>query len=149
MSNTITISVFGTPRPGGSKRAFVYKNKMGVHRAAVTDDNPKSVDWKACVAHEAAMVMRGREPTTGALRVDVLFYMTRPKGHYGKKGLRPSAPKYHTTKPDATKLWRSTEDALTGIVWKDDSKIVVQTVAKVFADGRASGVEIKVTEAQP
>jgi Holliday junction resolvase RusA-like endonuclease len=39
---------------------------------------------------------------------------------------------YPTNPPDATKLLRSTEDALTGIVWKDDKLIVDQLVSKNY-----------------
>ena len=34
----------------------------------------------------------------------------------------------------ATKLIRAVEDALTGIVWRDDAQVAVQKVAKVYGD---------------
>jgi Holliday junction resolvase RusA-like endonuclease len=37
--------------------------------------------------------------------------------------------------PDATKLLRGLEDALTGVVWHDDAQIVSQHVEKRYALG--------------
>ena len=72
--------------------------------------------------------------------------MPRPKGHYrtGKNALilRKNAPEHPTTKPDATKLLRSTEDALTGILWKDDAQIWCQNVTKTY--GECPGAQIQV-----
>jgi Holliday junction resolvase RusA-like endonuclease len=77
---------------------------------------------------------------TGPVIVDVEFRMPRPKSHYIGGVCRPSklrmdAPRHHAVKPDATKLWRSTEDALTGVIWVDDAQVVDQRVTKTYADG--------------
>jgi Holliday junction resolvase RusA-like endonuclease len=51
------------------------------------------------------------------------------------------------TRPDATKLWRPTEDALTGIVWRDDSQIIRQLVRKRYCGpGEVPGAEVLVDE---
>jgi len=130
----------GIPRPGGSKRAFVNP-KTG--RAIVTEDCKRSKDWRACVA------LAGREhfekPLLGPLRVSFEFHFLRPKGHYGKKGVRPSAPTYPAVRPDVSKCIRSTEDALTGIAWRDDSQIVQQVAVKVYTDS-SSGAWIEIEE---
>jgi crossover junction endodeoxyribonuclease RusA len=64
--------------------------------------------------------------------------MPRPKGHYGsgknELTVKNSAPKYPDKKPDCTKLLRALEDALTGILWIDDSQVVRQVVGKSYAD---------------
>ena len=64
--------------------------------------------------------------------------MPRPASHYGtKKGeryLKPNAPRFHTSKPDATKLLRCVEDALNGVLVKDDARIAEQSVRKVYGD---------------
>ena len=132
---SITFFVPGLPRPAGSKRAFVVKG-----RAIVTDANPNIREWKNAVTHEASESMRrdARGLFTGPLWVVMEFTMPRPKCHYrtGKHAgqLRPDAPTWHTTKPDATKLTRGTEDALTGIVWHDDAQISKQTISKRHGD---------------
>lgn len=81
----------------------------------------------------------------GPLSVMFTFVMPRPNGHFGTKGLKPSAPDHPTTKPDALKLCRSTEDALTGVVWNDDSQTVQLDIEKRYAAvGEAPGARIVV-----
>ncbi|MBA7632259.1 hypothetical protein ES703_39802 [subsurface metagenome] len=72
----------------------------------------------------------------GPISLKLTFFMGRPKGHFrtGKHAgeLRPSAPEHPTSKPDLTKLTRAVEDALTGIIWKDDAQVVKQDTIKVY-----------------
>lgn len=144
----IQFFVEGKPEPGGSKRAF-YVPKL--KRAVVTDDNPKAKDWKALVKAVARKNYLG-DPLGCALRVFCLFTVARPKHHYrtGKKShlLRDNAPQYPTTKPDGTKLFRSTEDALTGVIWDDDAQVVSQTIQKRYAElGKPTGAYLIIEEA--
>ncbi len=79
------------------------------------------------------------------------FFVTRPREHYGSGKnaniLKPSAPSHPTGRPDVTKLIRSTEDALTGIVWRDDAQIVEQIGHKGYA--QKPGCHIFVRELEP
>jgi len=79
----------------------------------------------------------------GALEVSVIFTVPRPKGHFGARGLKPSAPAYPTVRPDVTKLLRAVEDACTGIVWRDDAQIVAQHAIKRY--GEPACAEIRVS----
>lgn len=98
----------------------------------------------ATCAHEAMLENKAglfSEP----LEVSMVFYVPRPKHHYGKNGLRKSAPEYPTGKPDLLKIARSTEDALKGIVWNDDAANIVLRLMKYYASHRKSpGVSIYV-----
>lgn len=136
-----TFFVPGTPAPGGSKR------HIGGGR--IIDASKRSGPWRSVVALAGRDAYRG-DPHTGTLSVEVTFTMPRPRSHFrtGKHAseLKPNAPTYHTVAPDATKLWRSTEDALTGIVWKDDSQIAVQRVSKVYGDKPGAHVRVEVME---
>jgi Holliday junction resolvase RusA-like endonuclease len=78
----------------------------------------------------------------GPLKVSLRFGLLRPKGHFGKRGLKPSAPQYPTVKPDVIKLARCVEDALNGLAWKDDSQIVFEELGKVYAG--SPGVQIEI-----
>jgi Holliday junction resolvase RusA-like endonuclease len=130
---TYRIVVPGIPQPGGSKKGFVVADKYtGKARAVVTEDNKKSKPWRNDVQWMAKLVMLAG-PLRGPLAVEFVFILPRPKGHMGAKGLRPSAPPYPAVKPDTTKLTRSTEDALKGIAWVDDSQIVDQHARKIYA----------------
>lgn len=141
----VRFTVPGIPAPGGSKRGFLHKR---TGRVIVTEDCKRSKPWRAVVALCAQE--HCREPFAGPVVVDVTFFMPRPKGHYRTAeahlfDLKRSAPKYPTTKPDSTKLWRSTEDALKGICWADDSQVVVQTVRKLYVlYNESPGAEISI-----
>lgn len=137
----ISFFVPGIPRPGGSKRVFLNR-KTG--KPIVTDASGKpGKDWRASVVH-AASEHFWNGPLTGPLRLTVYFYFLRPGSHLGKRGLRTSAPKEHTVRPDITKLVRLVEDALTGIAWKDDAQIYVQSAGKFYA--LRTGAEITVED---
>jgi Holliday junction resolvase RusA-like endonuclease len=144
----VQFTVYGKPQPAGSKRAFVVKG-----RAVVTDDNAKSKPWKQEVSGTAlrAMSDAGVPWMEGPLGLTCVFYLARPKGHYGSgrnaAQVKESAPPFPVVKPDATKLVRGVEDALTGIVWKDDAQVVAQTVLKRY--GEPERVEVTVTRAEP
>ena len=68
------------------------------------------------------------------MSVSVVFRFKRPAGQIGKKGLKPSAPAHNTSgrHGDLSKLVRSTEDALTGVVYDDDRQIVTLAASKRY-----------------
>lgn len=140
----VAFTVYGNPQPGGSKRGFIAKGKEGAKdRVIITDDNPKAEDWKTNCAIVAAELMKGRELFAQPLMIVVEFYFIRPRSHYGARGVLRSSPKFPTVRPDATKLLRPLEDALTGIVWRDDAQIVEQIVRKRY--GEPARAEVKVS----
>lgn len=135
----------GKPQPGGSKRGFVTK----AGRVAIVEDAKRNKDWRAVVSLAASEAMKGREPFAGPLRLFIEFTLPRPRSHYRtgryEAVLKPQAPCWHTSKPDSTKLLRSTEDAMTGIVWRDDAQVAMVLVRKRYADGQP-GAKITVEE---
>jgi Holliday junction resolvase RusA-like endonuclease len=148
---TLRFTVLGKPEPAGSKRAFTNPR---TGKAMVVDANKNAAPWKQQVAGAAIEAQANVPPEEGSpwfagpISLSVRFYVKRPRGHYGTgknaDRLRRSAPRYPTTKPDATKLLRGVEDALTGIVWRDDAQIVDQYVAKRY--GTPERCEIAVEE---
>lgn len=140
----IAFHVPGIPAPGGSKKFVGLSKKTG--RAILVDDAGKrNKDWRSAVAWAGKAAMQGRPLLDGPLKARFEFIMPRPKCHFGTKGLKPSAPAWPTVKPDALKLTRSSEDALTGIVWTDDAQIVKEEIEKRYAaPGEASGAVITV-----
>ena len=141
--NTIKFFVPGKPATAGSKRGFVNK-KTG--KILMVDDCKRNPDWKNTCRAFAYQAYQ-RAPTRAAVTLSVDFWLPRPKSHYGTgknaTQLKSTAPRYHTTIPDATKLLRCLEDALTGILWRDDAQIVSQTVTKRYADdGERIGAQI-------
>lgn len=136
----INFFVPGIARPGGSKTAVRRKDGgIGMRPASKYTES-----WMSVVSYHARQHYTG-DPLTGALDVDFAFTMKRPKNHYRTNGqLKGWAPLYHTSMPDRTKLMRSTEDALTGIIWKDDSQVCSGSCSKIY--GEKIGVEILIQE---
>jgi Holliday junction resolvase len=140
----IRVWVPGLCKPAGSKRGF-FNKKSG--KVMIVDACAKSRPWKTDVKAFATEVYKG-PPLMGPVEVIAVFYVPRPKGHYGSgknaAQLKSSAPAFPTTKPDLLKLMRACEDALTGVIYKDDSQIVVEHMFKVYADQRGPGVSIEI-----
>jgi len=130
----IQFFVPGIPRTAGSKRSFIPK---GWTRAIITDASGKAgKDWRGDVKRFALEAYQG-QPIIGPLCLTLRFHMQRPKGHFrgGKNAhvLRDDAPVFHISKPDVLKMARAIEDALTGILWVDDSQVAVEQLEKVYS----------------
>lgn len=144
--SAVSFTVHGTAQTAGSKRGF-YNKKAA--RVIITDDNARSRPWKALVS-DAAIEAFGfeRTPLDGPLLLEITFWLTRPKGHIGKKGnVLPSAPFAPTVKPDLLKLARAIEDALTGLIYRDDSQITTEVLQKAYTTG-AARTDIRVVTVQ-
>ena len=76
--------------------------------------------------------------------VQLAFILPRPRGHYGVRGLRPSAPRYPGRKPDIDKLTRAVLDALVaGGGIRDDARVVRLHADKTyFRRRRGPGVAV-------
>ena len=150
----ITFIAYGEIATAGSKKAFPIQRSPGKWGCIVTDDSgKKGKDWRRTVQHEArkAMTEQGRDMIEGAIEFSMTFFLKRPKSHYrsGKFShlLKPTAPGRPIAKPDTTKLVRAVEDALTGIVWKDDSQVVEQINGKWYAQqGQQAHVLVSVRQ---
>lgn len=160
-----TFFIPGTPAPGGSKRAFVVTNKKtgqpirakltGRIIVNVTDDaGEKNKTWKAVCAVYARAFMQGKAPYDDDIKVEFMFFLKRPQGHYGSGKnahlLKPSAPPRPSVKPDVLKLTRSSEDALTGIIWRDDSANTRVCCEKVYMKpGEREGCQVRFVLLRP
>ena len=123
--------IYDVPKPGGSKRVF----RMKAGKSIVTDDCKTVGVWREAVKSAAREAYDG-PVVLGPLRLAVVFYMTRPIGHWGTgrnaETLKRSSPPFPVTRPDSTKLLRSTEDCLSGLIWRDDAQIVNTIVGKRY-----------------
>jgi Holliday junction resolvase RusA-like endonuclease len=133
VNEPLTFTVYGKPAPAGSKRVVPAGGKRG-GRPIIVDDSRRSRPWKGDVSSAAAAAMDGRPLLEGPLALELTFYVARPKGHYGARGLRPSAPAWPTVKPDVLKLARGVEDALTGQVYRDDAQVVRELLMKRYGE---------------
>lgn len=140
----VAFTVVGVAQTAGSKRAFRHPHTGAL---IVTDDNPRSKSWQAAVAEQAADAMHGQPLLQAPLAVSFTFYRPRPKNHYrtGRNAdrVRATAPAWPTTRPDVLKVARATEDAMTGIVWRDDAQIVDEHLVKVWGEPARLEVSIR------
>lgn len=156
----IEFHVRGTPAPGGSKTAVAVRRGNGSivmkgNRPVLRyiDDGKGNKKWREDVEHYARRAYTGA-PLVGPLRLVVEFRMPRPAKHFvgGRKDgeLRAAFVGIeHAQKPDTTKLLRSTEDALSGIVWVDDAQVVEQYATKRWANhGELVGARIRITKVE-
>lgn len=150
----ITLEVLGTPAPKGSSRAFVNKatGRAIVAPSGSAANKIKIASWNVAVRQAAleALERHGCREVMAfvkiALKVAIVFRVSRPAGHYSKATgqLLASAPAFPSSKPDIDKLARTTLDAMTGSIFDDDSRIASLHLDKVFAAPGHEGATIRV-----
>lgn len=143
--SALSFTVAGTPAPQGSKRYLGRANGKGV----MVESSKKVAPWRADVRAAAEKELIDLADLAAAegkadegvfwnspLTVHISFRLERPKGHWrtGRNAhlLRDNAPTYPAGKPDVDKLSRAVLDALTGMVWRDDSQVVFLSAAKYY-----------------
>lgn len=131
-------AVPGLPATAGSKVAFLSKRG----RVVVREDCGRARSWRHDVQWAAREAHPGRM-LVGPLRLSARFHLPRPKAHLGTRGVKASAPTRPIVRPDATKLLRALEDALTRVLYADDAQIVLQVVEKHYGE---PGVVVELEE---
>ncbi len=138
---TLAFFVSGLPKGQPRVKAFKRGNHAGVYDPGTADE------WKGCVRAE----FKGRSAELvkpvymGPVAVAMRFVMPRAKSHFRASGqLKPTAPRYVTSKPDADNLAKAVLDALTDVsAWTDDSLVVSLSVVKTY--GAETGCEIQIS----
>ncbi len=130
----IRFAVHVRPQPQGSTRTFTPK---GWTRPIITTDNKKLKPYREQVSLTALAERQAQgwtmAPRGTAIKATFRFFLARPAS-------LPKKIVYHTKMPDVSKLLRATEDALTGILYEDDSQIVAAHIEKLY--GLPERVEI-------
>ena len=121
----LTFTVAGMPpAPQGSKRH--------VGNGRMIESSKQVKPWRYLVQQAAIAT---QHPTiTGPVSLSCVFLFPRPKSHYTSKGvIKPSAPTFHSVKPDGSKCLRSTEDALvdSGLL-QNDARIAISSFTKRY-----------------
>lgn len=127
-----SFTVIGTPKPQGSKRAYIRGGRPILTESAGA---PLS-DWRTDV-QQAALAAHQGPPYEGPIIVELGFTLTRPKSHPKTKVTWP------ISRPDVDKLARACLDAMTHIVFKDDAQVIALTAVKRWGD--PPGVRVKVS----
>ena len=138
----IEFSVAGLPITQGSKTARVVGRRIQTKygpavlnaRAVLTEQSDMKsktrpsgalTAWRGKVAALAAAQMAGAGFWDCYVELSCEFVIPRSPSHYTKVGrvLTKSAPAYPSY-PDISKMVRAIEDAMTGVVYRDDGLIV-------------------------
>lgn len=123
----------GKPAPQGSKRH--------VGRGILVESSKEVGPWRERVALAVYNAMPRRPLADGAVGVSLRFVIPRPKSASKTK------PIPAVKRPDVDKLSRAVLDALTGVVFSDDSQVVeLLAVKQIGGVGESGGVFIKVRE---
>jgi len=139
--SSYSFEVHGIPKPQPRGRSVMRGGHAGVYDPGTADY------WKALV-REASRPAKPKEPLGGPLAVTIYFRFDRPNTHYGKKGVKPSAPVYHTQRPDVDNLAKAVLDALTNEAWwKDDDQIFSLSIVKSWGTVNDRGASVLVAEA--
>ena len=133
-SNTlIRFIVHGLPVPQGSTRAWVVNGKP-----IITTTAKGLSTWRRLVA-DVAQRFAPPEPWDGPVRLELDFGLPKPK----------SAPKnrrvWPDKRPDLDKLTRAVLDALSYVVFADDSQVVEIAARKEYGP---PGVAIEIRKVQ-
>lgn len=139
---TLSFTVRGLPVAQGTARAFVAGGKARLATDANRPNSPIGA-WRAAIRTEAQRAMGARSLIGDGVRLVVVFTFPRPQNHFGARGLKPSAPTWHTKKPDTDKLLRALFDAMTSVVFRDDSLVYDVRVAKRYGDAPGVTVEVR------
>jgi len=134
MGFSATFFVPGKPICMGSARAALIAG----HPTLVQHDGSKIKTWQRQIK-VVASAHAPESPLDCPVRVSLRFYLRAPKNPTFK-----AAP---AARLDIDKLARSTLDALTGQIYRDDSRVVKLSASKVWAnDDDPEGAHITVEE---
>jgi crossover junction endodeoxyribonuclease RusA len=123
----------GEPKPQGSMNGFSLGGRIQIVHAKSTD----LAVWRHAVT-ATAFDLWGENPALDEpVAVFLDFFLAKPKSATKKRYLPDR-------RPDLDKLTRAVLDALTGIVFVDDARIVTLLAHKFYASGRPTGVAISV-----
>lgn len=127
----ISFTVYGRPQPQGSTRSFI---KSG--RIVTTSANPALKPWRGQVTLAAIEHREDRMPSEGPVRITARFFFSPPR-------TMPKDRRGMTTKPDVDKLLRSVCDAMTGVLYLDDSQVTEARVVKEYGIPERAEIEVE------
>ena len=111
----------------------VYSQKRHRHTNRGFVYDPSAKDKKKVIPQIVDQFME--KTFVDAVLLEMNFYIQRPKSHWNKYSLKPSAPKYKTTKPDLDNHIKFYCDILVDCkVIEDDNQIISLVATKQFCD---------------
>lgn len=136
MIDSVSFRIYGNPSPKGS---WTRMPNGATLPAGTTASRKRYNDWRHDVRAAALEAMGNENPTDLPVKLMVQFDLQYPATTIRKWqwGWWP-----HTKQPDVDKLLRAVMDALTGIVWLDDSQVTFAYLTKVYAWNGKPGAHV-------
>ncbi len=131
MSKSISITVYGNAVAKGRPRVAM----RGKHPVVYTPT--KTREWENLIKLAAAGKVKGL--MTGPIAIYVAFFLLRPKSLSRKVC-------DHVKRPDLDNLFKSVLDALSGVVFENDSQVVEIKAYKYYSIESRPRVSITVEE---
>lgn len=125
----LSFFVAGIPKAQPRVKAFV----RGGHAGVYTPDGAET--WKQEVRRQA-VANAPESIIAGVVRIQLDFFLPRPKVHLDKHGVpKPKSPVWCQKKPDLDNLIKAVTDAITNTqrVWLDDSQVCFISATKSYA----------------
>ena len=143
MSRKIEFFVPGAPVGKGRPRAA----RRGAGVVMFTPE--KTAGYEALVAATASNAMRAEAGPLFTGPLEAVLEMRFPVPASWSKAKRARAlagVEWHTSKPDADNVAKAVLDACNGVVFRDDSQVVILIATKAFSE--APGVRVVIREVQ-
>ena len=134
----IHLEILGNPKAQARHRHFSRGKFHGTYDPSSTEKDT----FASIIQRQAPS-----EAISDPISLEVVFYMARPKNHYGSgknsELLKDSAPEYHSGKPDIDNLTKFVMDSMNRIFWRDDGLISVLSAKKVYSERPRTEINIK------
>jgi len=139
----IELTVLGEPKSQKRHRS----TKVGGFIRQYDPSSADKGDFLSIVQSQAP-----QQPFTTPVSLFITFYFTRPKSHFrtgtNSHVLKPTAPLYHTGKPDIDNCIKFIMDALNKVYWKDDGQVYSCRVLKYYDDKPRTELTIMAHESE-
>lgn len=135
-------TVLGLPRPQGSVMAFMAGGKPRVAQGGSKTSRQALSSWREAVAAEGRLWRADRPAFAtleGPLQIKLTFRLQRPKSHPKTRRTWPTGK----NSGDLDKLVRSALDALTGVLFGDDSQVIGIVTSKDWGDPPGCDIAIR------
>jgi Holliday junction resolvase RusA-like endonuclease len=142
MDPFVSVEVEGQPQGKGRPRFSTGRTKDGVPYTRVHTPL-KTYTYETVIKRAAVKAMGERDPIEGCVKVDILCLFQIPKSWPKLDKQRALDGDIRPTgKPDWDNIAKVVCDAVRGIVWTDDSRVVDARVRKFY--GKAPAVHFDV-----
>jgi len=127
MTEPITISLQGTPQGKGRARAFIRGGQVGHYTPQ------KTRSYESLIFGAAIDAMSGRPPFEDAVSMTLRAIYPVPTSWSERKRQKAITGEIKPTKkPDLDNVAKAWSDALNGVVFKDDSQIILYSLEKRY-----------------